>query len=146
MVAEASSDEIAVEVVAALETLEIRRDAEGLLAFFEQDRTLVRFEALRAYLRLEDPRTTARLVELLEKESDEDAQELLGEALAAGGGASDAASLARLFEDPSPTRRAAAAAATLEIAEREPLPPGLTASASATLEALADADARGQDR
>lgn len=125
------------EAASVIEDLEARGDADGLLALFRSDESLLRFEALRAYLRLEEPTTAARLTSLLASEKDPCAQALLGEALAAGGDAADAGALARLLADASPSRRLAAAAAIAEIAERAPLAPGLIESTVVTLESLA---------
>lgn len=105
--------------IARLEDLTARRDAAGLLALFREERSILRFEALRRYLEVGGREGLAALAGEISREEDPRAHDLLGTALGASGSAREAAALAASLPSlEAPSARLAAAAAVVEIAAR----------------------------
>jgi hypothetical protein len=107
------------EVIQRLDRLTEAGDAAGLLALFRQDRSMVRFEALRRFMEAGGLDSLPPLVEVLTQEEDPRVHALVVEALAAGGRTQEAARLAAALPGlKSPSARLGAAGAVVSVAAR----------------------------
>jgi hypothetical protein len=122
------------QAIRALERASRAQDAPALLRLVREDRSLVRFEALRRYLRVAQPGGLEAVRDLLASTSDPALTELIAEALSAGGTSVDADALAPLLHGQEGHKRLAAAQAIVRIADRTEVSP---ASVSAAVEVLA---------
>ena len=122
------------QAIRALERASRAQDAPALLRLVREDRSLVRFEALRRYLRVAHPGGLEAVRDLLGSTSDPALTELIAEALSAGGTSVDADALVPLLHGQEGHKRLAAAQVIVRIADRTEVSP---ASVSAAVEVLA---------
>lgn len=102
-----------------LERLVLEQDASGLLAFFKENKSIARFEALRRFMELRGQESIPSLIELLSSEKDPALHGLLGDALGAGAQASDIPAMSMALQKKlSPSARLALANAFIELSDR----------------------------
>lgn len=131
--------------IRSLERASQRRDPGALMALARSEPSLVRYEALRRYVRLTGPAGLKGLLPLLES-SDARLHAVLGSAFGAGGRASLAEQLsARIPILVHGSAQLAAATAVLEIGERQRSLPHVTRTAIEMLERLAISPDLGAD-
>lgn len=102
-----------------LERLVLEQDASGLLAFFKENKSIARFEALRRFMELRGQESIPSLIEVLSSEKDPALHGLLGDALGAGAQASDIPAMSMALQKKlSPSARLALASAFIELSVR----------------------------